>query len=226
MFSLFFSWYLIYAVNHFYVIKCVVFSTNHEEIIIWKLRVSRGRSNRASNTFTYQDMVFGSYFIGRHHWENKDENKLPKDIPEVDEVGATSAPLLSASYYIGAKCKPYNDDFMMCKNENNGGTLECMKEGRRVTRCAVSVLKDINKHCLDEFKLHYECLEQENHNMGHCRHSEGVLGKCIFQNLKLEKKIPGVDQQIHLKENPIYQGLSNDKANTDAFIKARGTSSQ
>ena len=70
-------------------------------------------------------MVLGDYFIGRHNWENVDKNTLPKDIPEVDEVGATSAPLLSASYFIGAKCKPYNDDFMMCKDENNGGTLEC-----------------------------------------------------------------------------------------------------
>ncbi|CUM64607.1 uncharacterized protein PRCAT00002215001 [Priceomyces carsonii] len=170
-------------------------------------------------------MVLGEFFIGRHEWENIDKNKLPTEIPEVDEVGATSAPLLSASYFIGSKCKPFNDDFMLCKDENNGGTVECLKEGRRVTRCAISVLKDINQYCFDEFKLHYECLEQENHSLGHCRNSEKLLNKCIFDNLKLEKKIPGVEKQIHLVENPIYQGSSKDKANVQEFLKSKETKS-
>lgn len=156
--------------------------------------------------------------ISRFEWENVDKNLLPSNIPEVDEVGATSAPLLSASYFIGAKCKPYNDDFMMCKSENNGGTLDCLKEGRRVTRCAVNVLQDLNKYCFDEFKLHYECLEQNNHRLGHCRYSEEVFNKCVFANLKLEKKIPGVAEQIQLNKSPIFQGGSNDKKITEAFL--------
>jgi len=69
-----------------------------------------------------------------------DTTPLPDDIPKVQELGASSAPLLSASYFIGARCKDYNDDYMMCKTESNGrGELECMKEGRKVTRCAASV---------------------------------------------------------------------------------------
>jgi hypothetical protein len=69
-----------------------------------------------------------------------DTTPLPDSIPKVKEIGASSAPLLSASYFIGARCKPYNDDYMMCKTENPGrGELECMREGRKVTRCAASV---------------------------------------------------------------------------------------
>lgn len=69
-----------------------------------------------------------------------DTTPLPADIPAVKEVGASSAPLLSASFFIGARCRDYNDDYMQCKNENPGrGELECLKEGRRVTRCASSV---------------------------------------------------------------------------------------
>lgn len=169
-------------------------------------------------------MVLGEYFTSRHQWENVDKNELPSEIPEVDEVGATSAPLLSASYFIGAHCKPYNDDFMLCKDENNGGTLECLKEGRRVSRCAIDVLKNINKFCFDEFKLNYECLEQNNHRTGHCRASEKVLNKCVFDNLKLEKKIPGTKYPIHLKENPIYSGGSKDKKLTEQFLKAKESS--
>jgi hypothetical protein len=69
-----------------------------------------------------------------------DTTPLPDDIPKVKELGASSAPLLSASFFIGARCKDYNDDYMMCKTDANGrGELDCMKEGRKVTRCAASV---------------------------------------------------------------------------------------
>lgn len=35
-------------------------------------------------------------------------NPLPSDIPKVDELGATSAPLKSASFAIGEYCKEVN----------------------------------------------------------------------------------------------------------------------
>ncbi|SZF01631.1 unnamed protein product [Blumeria hordei] len=69
-----------------------------------------------------------------------DTAPLPADIPPVKEVGSSSAPLMSASFFIGARCKPYNDDFMQCKTENPGkGEFNCLKEGRKVSRCARSV---------------------------------------------------------------------------------------
>jgi NADH dehydrogenase (ubiquinone) 1 alpha subcomplex subunit 8 len=47
---------------------------------------------------------------------------------------------MSASFFIGDRCRDYNDDYMQCKNEKPGrGEFDCMKEGRRVTRCASSV---------------------------------------------------------------------------------------
>lgn len=67
-----------------------------------------------------------------------DPSPMPDDIPKVDEVGATSAPLQSASFFIGAYCKEYNEDFMLCKNENND-PAHCLKEGRKVTRCAIDL---------------------------------------------------------------------------------------
>jgi NADH dehydrogenase (ubiquinone) 1 alpha subcomplex subunit 8 len=38
----------------------------------------------------------------------KDPTPLPDSIPKVDELGATSAPLKSAAFFIGAFCKDYN----------------------------------------------------------------------------------------------------------------------
>lgn len=161
------------------------------------------------------------FFVSNQEWQNVDKNELPKDIPEVEEVGATSAPLLSAAYFIGDRCKAYNDDFMMCKDEKNGGTVDCLKEGRRVTRCAVLVLKDLNKYCFDEFKLHYGCLEQENHRLGSCRQTEKIFNKCVFANLKLQKKVPGVDNAVFTKEDRIYKGTGYDVKAAKEFLAAK-----
>ncbi len=40
-----------------------------------------------------------------------DPNPLPSSIPHVDELGVTSAPLKSASFFIGAHCQEVNGRF-------------------------------------------------------------------------------------------------------------------
>lgn len=37
-----------------------------------------------------------------------DKTPMPDDVPPVQEIGATSAPLKSAAFFIGAKCKDFN----------------------------------------------------------------------------------------------------------------------
>ena len=71
---------------------------------------------------------------------------MPSDIPKVEEIGATSAPLASASFFIGDRCGAFNDDYMKCKTEAYGrGELDCLKEGRKTTRCAASVYASRNR---------------------------------------------------------------------------------
>ena len=85
-----------------------------------------------------------------------DPTPMPSEMPHVDEVGATSAPLKSAAFFIGAYCKEFNgsfrgismiwvsfssfksEDFMLCKNESRD-PAHCLKEGRRVTRCVTDL---------------------------------------------------------------------------------------
>lgn len=71
-------------------------------------------------------------FVNRVYVE---KSPLPADIPHVSEVGATSAALETAAFFIGAHCKDVNEDFMLCKKES-ADPSHCLKEGRRVTRCA------------------------------------------------------------------------------------------
>ncbi|KAL2057845.1 hypothetical protein ABVK25_001462 [Lepraria finkii] len=137
-----------------------------------------------------------------------DTTPLPDSVPRVTEVGASSAPLLSASFFIGARCGAYNDDYMKCKEDAHGrGEIDCMKEGRKVTRCAASVLDDINKNCLEEFRKHWQCLDNNNQQLWHCRRPEQLLNKCVFDKLGLEKKIPGVpdnETPVHLRKRQIF----------------------
>jgi NADH dehydrogenase (ubiquinone) 1 alpha subcomplex subunit 8 len=37
-----------------------------------------------------------------------DPTPMPGDVPHVDELGVTSAPLKSAAFFIGSHCKDYN----------------------------------------------------------------------------------------------------------------------
>ncbi|ODV91145.1 hypothetical protein CANCADRAFT_117615 [Tortispora caseinolytica NRRL Y-17796] len=151
---------------------------------------------------------------------------MPPHIPEVPEIGASSAPLMSASFFIGARCKPYGDDYLLCKKEANGrGELDCLSEGRRVTRCAISVLSDIKKHCAKEFFTHWDCLDRNELEFRNCRPAEAILNSCVYKNLGLEKKIPGTAEgttPIHLREKYIYKPYREDPASI-ALAKAKAS---
>lgn len=44
-------------------------------------------------------------------------------------------------------------------------------------------LKDINTHCLTEFRKHWECLDNRNQQLWQCRPAEWKLNKCVYDNL-------------------------------------------
>lgn len=122
----------------------------------------------------------------------------PKDEPQVEEVGATSAPLKSIAFFFGQYCKPYSDDFMLCKNENRNPE-HCLLEGRRVTRCAQDLcvresdpsIQKIGDKCGQEWDAHWQCLEQNNQVRARdshqaympCRKFERPLNKCVLEQL-------------------------------------------
>ncbi|AOA64566.1 Subunit of mitochondrial NADH:ubiquinone oxidoreductase (complex I) [Komagataella phaffii CBS 7435] len=183
--------------------------------------MSSTHTNDSLNSSNYVDKLKDTHFV----FEN---DKLPSEIPDVEEVGATTAPLLSAAYFIGAKCQDYNDDFMLCQKEAKGnGPIDCLKEGRRVTRCASGVLKDLNTHCSDEFRLHWQCLSFSNLEYKNCRKAESLLNKCVFEKMNLVKKIPGIpeDRQIHLKQNPVLKPVALHQDSEVAFKKAQNENS-
>lgn len=59
----------------------------------------------------------------------------------------------------------------------------CVKKGPVGKADKVSRLKDINTHCLEEFRRHWTCLENGNQQLWQCRPQEWKLNKCVYENL-------------------------------------------
>lgn len=51
-------------------------------------------------------------------------------------------------------------------------------------------LDDVNKHCLAEFRKHWECLDDHNQQLWQCRKFERPLNKCVFDNLVRRDALP------------------------------------
>ncbi|KAI0036779.1 NADH dehydrogenase alpha subcomplex subunit 8 [Vararia minispora EC-137] len=134
---------------------------------------------------------------------------IPDELPKVNEIGTTSGPLKSAAFFIGAYCKEYNEDFMLCKAEDRD-PAHCLKEGRRVTRCATDLLTKMRENCFAQWDAHWQCLEKNNQEYYLCRKPERTLNQCMFERLGLVKTVPGSPEgqpQIHEKERPIYKAM-------------------
>lgn len=44
-------------------------------------------------------------------------------------------------------------------------------------------IKDLNEHCLEEFRNHWKCLDNQNHQLWNCRSQERRLNSCVFDKL-------------------------------------------
>ncbi|KAJ1922598.1 ndufa8, NADH-ubiquinone oxidoreductase complex I 19kd subunit [Tieghemiomyces parasiticus] len=119
-----------------------------------------------------------------------DPTPPPAKVADVPNVGATSAILASTAFALGAHCKEYNEDFMLCKAEDEN-PAHCLKEGARVTRCSIDLLTKLRERCHKQLTAHWNCLELNNHELYSCRPEEQPLNECIFKNFGYKKQVPG-----------------------------------
>lgn len=82
----------------------------------------------------------------------KDPTPLPANVPKVQELGTTSAPLKSAAFFIGAYCKDYNGERLLwnmscvCRVAKESGRMLWIVG--RSTKGADEVLRDRRLHAL------------------------------------------------------------------------------
>ena len=76
-----------------------------------------------------------------------------------------------------------------------------------LTRISACRIQDLNTHCLDEFRKHWQCLDNENHQLWQCRPEEWKLNKCVFDKLGLVKTVPDQPKNsvpVHLRAMQHY----------------------
>jgi NADH dehydrogenase (ubiquinone) 1 alpha subcomplex subunit 8 len=111
-----------------------------------------------------------------------EDSNISSSIPHVDEVGVTSAPMFSMSFAFGSACKTYTEDFMLCKN-NSQDPKKCLKEGRKVTRCAINLIEKLKENCNQVWENHYKCLDMKNQMFEKCRTQEKAFNDCLFTKM-------------------------------------------
>ena len=77
----------------------------------------------------------------------------------------------------------------------------CRRQG--LTGAGTRRLDDINKNCLEEFRKHWECLEQNNQQLWQCRRPETKLNGCVFDKLVSpshpNKRSKNADEHYHYR---------------------------
>ena len=143
------------------------------------------------------------------------EKEPLKNEPFVPEVGLSSAPLESMSFFFNSACSKYSDDYVLCKTENTD-PKKCLLEGRKVTRCALDLISKLKSQCQDSWQAHWECLDMNNHTFYKCRSQETEFNDCVFSKL--------VNFLFEMIEIDIFVNLGIDKSDSRHTKRTRSRS--
>ncbi|XP_067629701.1 NADH dehydrogenase [ubiquinone] 1 alpha subcomplex subunit 8 [Eurosta solidaginis] len=131
---------------------------------------------------------------------------LPSDEElTVQELNLSTSALRAGAFHLGKQCENHNNEFMLCRQELDDPRA-CINEGKAVTSCALDFFRKVKKTCHEEFVQYATCLDKSSGNMafGHCRKTQGVFDKCVFDNLGIERPDYGyfTRAKIHSTERP------------------------
>lgn len=78
---------------------------------------------------------------------------------------------------------------MLCREEEKEDPRKCIAQGKDVTSCSFEFFRIIKKSCHAEFAQYANCLDKSSADMGykHCRHTQNVYDKCVFDTLNMER---------------------------------------
>ncbi|XP_018356240.1 PREDICTED: NADH dehydrogenase [ubiquinone] 1 alpha subcomplex subunit 8 [Trachymyrmex septentrionalis] len=123
----------------------------------------------------------------------------------VQELNVSWPVLQTASVYIGKGCEWYNNEFLLCRQEERD-PRRCLNEGKAVTSCALDILKKMKKHCLEDFNAYMYCLERSSGTLefAPCRKTQAALDNCVRQNLNIERPPYGYfcEAKVHNTSRP------------------------
>ncbi|KAH0945509.1 hypothetical protein HN011_004307 [Eciton burchellii] len=131
----------------------------------------------------------------------------------VPEINVSWPVLQTASVYIGKACEWYNNEFSLCRMEEND-PRRCLDEGKAVTACALNVFKNLKKHCLEDFNAYMYCLERSSGTLefSPCRKTQAALDECVLKNLNIERPPFGYFCEAKVHETSRPKPIPRDKS--------------
>ncbi|CDO98937.1 unnamed protein product [Coffea canephora] len=97
----------------------------------------------------------------------------------VDAAGnpiPTSAVLMAASKHIATRCRDENVAFLKCKKDDPNPE-KCLDKGHQVTRCVLSLLKDLHQRCTKEMDAYAGCMYYHTNEFELCRKEQKEFEK-------------------------------------------------
>ncbi|XP_011308817.1 NADH dehydrogenase [ubiquinone] 1 alpha subcomplex subunit 8 [Fopius arisanus] len=135
-----------------------------------------------------------------------DKTYIPSDEElTVQELNISYPVLQAASFYVGKACEYHNNEFMLCRREEQN-PVKCVNEGKAVTACALQFFQKLKKNCRAEFEQYYNCLDKSSGESAFapCRKTQAVLDKCVLEKLNVERPPYGYfcEVKIHDSKRP------------------------
>ncbi|XP_038906805.1 NADH dehydrogenase [ubiquinone] 1 alpha subcomplex subunit 8-B [Benincasa hispida] len=97
----------------------------------------------------------------------------------VDAAGdpiPTSAVLMSSSKHIANRCRLENVAYLQCK-QKDPNPEKCLDKGHQVTRCVLSLLKDLHQRCTKEMDAYVGCMYYHTNEFDLCRKEQETFEK-------------------------------------------------
>lgn len=88
-----------------------------------------------------------------------------------------------SSYCVGLRRDDAEYSGGYCHSEAKSKAKLRARTENSVLTYQLNRIEDVNKHCLNEFRKHWTCLDNNNQQLWQCRPDEWKLNKCVFDNL-------------------------------------------
>ncbi|KAI5654074.1 hypothetical protein M9H77_31261 [Catharanthus roseus] len=97
----------------------------------------------------------------------------------VDAAGnpiPSSAVLMATSKHIATRCRDENVAFLKCKKDDPNPE-KCLDKGQQVTRCVLSLLRDLHQRCAKEMDTYSGCMHYNTNEFDFCREEQKEFEK-------------------------------------------------
>ncbi|RXI00313.1 hypothetical protein DVH24_037861 [Malus domestica] len=111
--------------------------------------------------------------------EQRNDRRKWEMASAVDPAGdpiPTSAVLTAAAKHIQFNCQAENVAFLKCKKKDPNPE-KCLDKGRQVTRCVLTLLKDLHQRCTKEMDAYVGCMYYNTNELDLCRKEQDEFEK-------------------------------------------------